>query len=246
MIIKEYGDNSLPKIILLHPMLADGRNMLRLTGGLEGKYCFIAPDLSGQGADKGEFVSAKEEAKTLTAYLKEKKYDTVELIMGASLGGLVGMYMLTDQTIAYKTAVFEGTPMYENARLIYHIMHFGFLKKKRKAEKMPIEKVKEKMKTMYGIFGESMAESFVRMSENSLTAIVRECSNFDFPEYPVELQKRIFLEVGSKDINCKQNKVILTHYPHVHIKVREGYGHCMYMSSHSEEYGKLLESYMNE
>lgn len=48
MIIKEYGNRELPKIILLHPMLADGENMLRVTGGLEGRYCLIAPDLSGQ------------------------------------------------------------------------------------------------------------------------------------------------------------------------------------------------------
>ena len=56
MVIKEYGDSELPKVVLRHPMFAD--------------------------AD-----------------------------------------------IRYKTAVFDGTPMYENAKFIYQLMKFGFLKK---------------------------------------------------------------------------------------------------------------------
>ena len=40
MVIKEYGDNSLPKIVLLHPMLADGKIMLKLTEEMSKKSCF--------------------------------------------------------------------------------------------------------------------------------------------------------------------------------------------------------------
>lgn len=49
MVLHEYGDSSLPKIVLLHPMMADAHCMLRLTESMEGKYCAIIPDLSGQG-----------------------------------------------------------------------------------------------------------------------------------------------------------------------------------------------------
>lgn len=244
MVIKEYGDSSLPKVILLHPMLADGSCMLRLTESMEGKYCFIVPDLSGQGEDTGEYETAQKEVRTLTDYLKGRDYCTIELIMGVSLGGVVGMYMLANQEIRYKTAVFDGVPMYENARLIYRFMKLGFLKKHRKAKKMPLEEVKRVMTKRYGIFGDRMGEAFVRMSEKSIVAIVRECSDFAFPPLSKEMQKRIFIEVGSKDINYRQNKTILKYYPEVHIKVREGYGHCRYMSEHYEEYGKLLENYM--
>lgn len=59
MVIHEYGDNSLPKIVLLHPMLADARCMRRLTESMEGTYCAIIPDLSGQGEDTGEYGNAQ-------------------------------------------------------------------------------------------------------------------------------------------------------------------------------------------
>ena len=142
MVIKEYGDSELPKVVLLHPMLADGECMLNLTAGMTGKYCFIAPDLSGQGSDDGEFESPEKEARTLTEYLKNNGFDTIELIAGASLGGVVGVLMLADADICYKTAVFEGAPMYENAKFIYQIMKFAFLKIRRRAVEMPPDKVR--------------------------------------------------------------------------------------------------------
>lgn len=244
MVIKEYGESSLPKVILLHPMLADGACMLRLTESMKGKYCFVVPDLSGQGEDSGEYENAQKEGRTLTGYLKEKNYRMIDLIMGASLGGLVGMYMLTDPDIQYKTAVFDGVPLYEDARLIYQVMKLGFLKKHRKAVKMPLKEVKKVMTEKYGVFGDCMAENFVRMNEKNITAIVKDCSDFAFPLLPASVQERIFIEVGSKDINCRQNRTILKHYPGIHIKVREGYGHCQYLSEHYAEYGRMLEKYM--
>ena len=246
MVIKEYGDKNLPKIVLLHPMLADGECMLKLTAGMTGKYCFIAPDLSGQGSDDGEFENPEEEAYTLTEYLKNNNFRTIELIAGASLGGVVGMLMLADEDIRYKTAVFDGAPMYENAKFTYQLMKFGFLKKHRKAAGMQLADVRRVMESKYGIFGECMAKNFVSISEESLVAIVKACSDFSFPPISEDMQKRIFLEVGSKDMNCRQNKVVLKHYPYLNIKVREGYGHCMYPATHHKEYGQLLEMYMNK
>lgn len=166
--------------------------------------------------------------------------------MGASIGGQVGMYLLGQGDISCKTAVFEGVPLYENAWLIYKFMKFGFLKKHRKAVQMPLAEVKKSMSARYGVFGDVMAENFVKMSEKSLINVVRDCSDFPFPPLPEAVQRRIFLEVGSKDINCRQNKTIWKHYPGVHIQVREGYGHCMYLSEHYAEYGKLVECYMRE
>lgn len=82
MVIHEYGDSSLPKIVLLHPMMADARCMLRLTESMEGKYCAIIPDLSGQGEDSGEYENARQEAETLILYLKKKGYTELALLMG--------------------------------------------------------------------------------------------------------------------------------------------------------------------
>ena len=91
--------------------------------------------------------------------------------MGASIGGQVGMYLLGQGDISCKTAVFEGVPLYENAWLIYKFMKFGFVKKHRKAVQMPLAEVKKAMTARYGVFGDVMAENFVKMSEKSLITV---------------------------------------------------------------------------
>lgn len=243
MIIQQFGDLNLPKILLLHPMLADGKSMLRLVEPLKDQYCFIAPDFTGQGNDNGEFESAEKEARMLLEYLKEKDFCEIELMFGASLGARIGLTMLEDPALNCKTVVFEGAPLYRDAKLIYWMMCAVFLRKQKKALRFPGMAV-EKMTQIYGIFGESMGHSFERMSPQSLKNIIKACSTFNFPEYSAELQKRIFFEWGSKDTDAKQRKTISKYYPHVHFMLREGYGHCEYMAKNYKEYAHILENYM--
>ena len=51
MKIQYFGDPSNPKIVVLHPMLLDGKSMLPLLGELRNSHCVIAPDLTGHGTD---------------------------------------------------------------------------------------------------------------------------------------------------------------------------------------------------
>lgn len=69
MQIQILGDETKPKLLALHPMLADDASMVHLAGHLREDYCIIAPDLSGQGKDTGDFESVEKEAEILYAYL---------------------------------------------------------------------------------------------------------------------------------------------------------------------------------
>lgn len=247
MKMREWGSSTLPKVILLHPMLADGASMQKLAEGFAGSYCFLAPDLSGQGeeAGRGEFVTAEADAAAICRYLKQKGYTEIALLFGASLGARVGLEMLTDTELTFQTVVFEGAPLYKDAKALCFIMQTVFLSKQKKARANP-GLSEQKMTRIYGeAFGPSMGRSFERMTPGSIKTIVKACSSFGFPSYPEALQRRMFFEFGSKDTDAKQAKVILQHYPHVHIKLREGYGHCQYLSEHYESYGGLLEQYMS-
>ena len=99
MVIKEYGNPQGKVLLLLHPMLADGKTMTTLIGNSLQKYRVISPDLSGHGEDKGDFISAEEEARTLLAYLKEQNIFKIELLFGASLGARVGLELFFEKSI---------------------------------------------------------------------------------------------------------------------------------------------------
>ncbi|MGN1134848.1 MAG: hypothetical protein ACI4SF_01370 [Oscillospiraceae bacterium] len=246
MVIKIYGDVTKPKMLTLHPMLADGESMMRIMEHFLGDYCVIAPDFSGQGSDSGTFVDSKSEANTLAEYLISNNCTDIELLFAASLGASVGFELLAGNDMNIKTVVFEGAPMFEKTPgIITACIRSVFLKKQRKARANP--GISEKRMTeIYGsVFGPSMGKSFERMSEQSLINILNACSRCPYPVLSESMQKHLFFEYGSKDKDSKAIKIIKKHYPYATVTLRQGYGHCEYLSSHCGEYGNLLEEYMN-
>lgn len=247
MIIKTHGDARLPKILGLHPMMASGESMLRLAGSMRERYCVIAPDLTGQGEDTGTFVSAEAEARTLHDWLLDKGWTRLELIYGASLGASVALELMAMPDLEVGTAVFDGCPLYKNAPFLKWMMTTVFLKKRRKAARVP-ELADQRMTQMYGpLFGPEMAKSFLRMSEDSIRGIVAACSRCSFHRYPETLERRMHFEYGEKDMDLKEAKKNLPrYYPKATLTVREGYGHCQYLSSMGEAYSGVLEQYIHE
>lgn len=247
MIIRAYGNEKLPKAIALHPMMADGASMVKLAGKLQEKYCIIAPDLSGQGDDTGDFESAEKEADTLYTYLKEKGWLEIPLIYGASLGAAVGLELLAKPGIKAGTVVFDGCPLYKNAFLIRPLLTFVFLKKHGKAVANPGISV-ERMTQIYGpLFGPGMGKSFERMSEKSIRNIIAACSKCAFHQYSAETEEHLHFEYGSGDSDLKGAKKNLPkHYPAATLTVRDGYAHCQYMSSLEEAYGEVLKKYIEK
>lgn len=247
MRINTYGEESLPKILALHPMLANGASMVQLAGQLRENSCIIAPDLSGQGKDTGDFESPEKEADALWAYLQEKGWLDIRLVYGASLGAAVGLELLSKPGLKVHTAVFDGCPLYREAAVLRWLLTKVFLKKYRKAVSNPGLSVR-KMTELYGpVFGPSMGRTFETMSETSIRAIVAACSRCSFPQYPKELEENLHFEYGSKDSDLKIGKKnIARYYPNATLKVREGYGHCQYISSMGERYGEVLAQYMGK
>ena len=199
MIIQTYGDERKPKLLALHPMLQDGESMVLLAGRLREDYCIIAPDLSGQGNDRGEFESAEQEAQALYTYLKEKDWLELQLVYGASLGAAVGIKLLAKPGLKVHTAVFDGCPLYRDAAVLRWVMTKVFLSKHRKAVKHPGLSA-QKLTKLYGPqAGPSMGKYFEQVSEASIRGIVAACSQCSFPQYPKELEQRVYFEYGSGD-----------------------------------------------
>lgn len=247
MVIRAYGDERKPKLLALHPMLGDGESMVLLAGKLREDCCIIAPDLSGQGHDSGDFESAEKEAQTLYTYLKEKNWLELQLVYGASLGAAVGIELLAKPGLKVRTAVFDGCPLYRDAPVLRWILTKVFINKHRKALRNP-GLSEQKMTRLYGPqAGPSMGRYFERMSRASIRGIVDTCTRCSFPKYSRELEQRLYFEYGSGDGDLKMGrKNIAKYYPGATLTVREGYGHCQYMSELGERYGEVLEAYMTK
>lgn len=214
MKIQYFGDPSNPKIVVLHPMLLDGKSMLPLLGELRNSHCVIAPDLTGHGTDTGIFQSAQQEAETLAGWLTTRGWIDLKLVFGASIGAVVAMQLIAMPTFKVHTAVLEGCPLHSNAAFLRMMATRMFLSKHRKAQQHPGLSA-QRMTKIYGeTLGLIMGYTFEQIRPETLQAIAAACSDCTFPNYPKELEAHLFFEYGSEDISAKTaRRVVSKHYP---------------------------------
>ena len=196
MKIQYFGDPSNPKIVVLHPMLLDGKSMLPLLGELRNSHCVIAPDLTGHGTDTGIFQSAQQEAETLADWLTTQGWIDLKLVFGASIGAVVAMQLIAMPTFKVHTAVLEGCPLHSNAAFLRMMATRMFLSKHRKAQQHPGLSA-QRMTKIYGeTLGLIMGYTFEQIRPETLQAIAAACSDCTFPNYPKELEAHLFLSMA--------------------------------------------------
>lgn len=93
----------------------------------------------------------------------------------------------------------------------------------------------------------SMSASFSAMSEESIRAIVRDCSHVSLPHLSPAIQRRCTLAYGEKDSDLRlARRVIPRLYPEAELRVWPGSGHYERMSRDSVAYGAMLRGLVTE
>lgn len=246
MKMHRYGEQTLPKILMIHPMISSHHGVKECLADNMGEgYCYLLPDLSGHGASEGDFISAAAEAESIKNYLVENDMTDVALLFGASLGAVVAFELLAYKELKFGHIWLEGVSFYEHSPLINAILSKVFLKKHKKAQSDP-DLCRERMIAQYGDkSGPVMASNFMKMSEQTIRGSVRACAFVNLPSLRKEQQQRLVVSFGSKDFDYKKaKKVFPKRYPYGTIKVWEGYGHCAYITAHAEEYAEQLADFI--
>ena len=237
-------------VLLIHPMLADADLLGKLLcENMGNNYRYLIPDLSGHGeASESDFESAEKEAEDITAYIKEKGIDKIELAFGASLGGAVLLEIADKGTLNIRRLLFEGTPLFENAGFLNFFISRIMIKKHRKAISNPPDRNEYKMGLLFGDEAKKiMAETMVNISEKSIKNISFACSHVKLPKLSEEMQKNTVFAYGEKDADLKPAKKKLPEkYPLARLKVWDGKGHCEKITSDKREYAKMIADLINE
>ena len=243
MYIHEYGDPSLPALVLLHPMEVTGEELYALfSRHLAGRYHIISPDQGGHGSS-GPYVSEFEEAGALRDWLVKRGYARIRLLYGASMGGCAAYELMKMPELRFEKVWIDGTGFAPDARFMNWMMREMFLRKLKSVRKDP-SKPSANLIKMYGPdFEPMMRANFAKLSEADITNICRACSRR-------KLQKvsgAIHLEWGEKDPNLKSAlPQVKTYLPTAEVVTRGGYGHCGYMAFHTREYVREMEAFINQ
>ena len=140
----EFGDKSLPHILLIHGGGNSWWNYLRQAQLLSEQYHVILPTLDGHGEEyQKEYVSTEQSAQEILEYIKDQCDGHVFAIGGVSLGGQIVMELLSlDSHIAEK-AIIDGSlciPQPKLAKMsLFFVKCFGKLMFSRSACKMQLK-----------------------------------------------------------------------------------------------------------
>ena len=237
-----------PAVLIIHPMLSSASSMRaalcdRMGPGLR----FLVPDLSAHGDEaSAPYVSAAAEAAAIHEWLTSHEVRCLSLGFGASLGGVVFFELLRFPDLSFDRLFIEGVSFYSGgpiSRVGGAILSRIMVAKHRKAARDPEAGVRK----LARLFGEEvarpMAESLAVMSEESIRAIVRDCSRVALPHLSPDVQRRCTFAYGEKDSDLRlARRVIPRLYPEAELRVWPGSGHCEHMSRDSVAYGAMLRN----
>ena len=242
------GGQESPTVLIIHPMLSSASSMkATLCDHMGPGLRFLMPDLSAHGDEaSAPYVSAAAEAAAIHSWLVDHGIRRLALGFGASLGGVVFFELLRFPDLSFDRLFIEGVSFYSGGpisrtggAILSHIM----VAKHRKAMHDPEAGVRK----LARLFGEEvarpMAESLAAMSEESIRAIVRDCSRVTLPHLSPDVQRRCTFAYGQKDSDLRlARRTVPRLYPDAELVVWPGRGHCERMSRDSRAYGAMLRN----
>ena len=241
-----------PTVLIIHPMLSSASSMkAALCDHMGPGLRFLVPDLSAHGDEAGDpYVSAAAEAAAIHEWLTSHEVRCLALGFGASLGGVILSELLRFPDLSFDQLFIEGVSFYSGgpvARVGGAVLSRVMVAKHRKALRDP-DAGALKLARLYGEEAAgSMAASFSAMSEESIRAIVRDCSHVNLPPLSPAIQRRCTFAYGEKDSDLRlARRVIPRLYPEAELRVWPGSGHCERMSRDSVDYGAMLRELVAE
>ena len=242
------GGQESPTVLIIHPMLSSASSMkATLCNHMGPGLRFLVPDLSAHGDEAGApYVSAASEAAAIHEWLASNGVHRLSMGFAASLGGVVLFELLRFPDLSFDRLYIEGVSFYSGgpiARAGGAILSRAMVAKHRKAARDP----KAGARKLAHLYGEqaarSMVASFAAMSEESIRAIVRDCSHVSLPPLSPTTQRRCTFAYGEKDSDLRlARRTVPRLYPEAELVVWPGSGHCEHMSRDSVAYGAMLRN----
>ncbi len=227
MKIHTYGDPKDPAVVLIHPMLFTGQEMIGLLGKkIPGRRFLIAPDQGGHGEDDKAYAPGADAAE-LHRFLLERGITEVESLYGASMGGVLSLRLLGLGGVHYRTVRMEGIPLAKAEGIPGLKSTLSLLVARKKARKDPASMAELLESACGGKIARSMAEQMARMRPGNFFRIQRACLAGSAVPLEASVCDRMTFEWGEKEINCRLGKPLAERmYPWAEVVVLPGQGHC--------------------
>ena len=250
MRIHAYGKEQNPVIIMLPGSFCNADTMANIITKLESEFRILAVDYNGQypGSEK-PFTSRSGEAEEIVHYLREHVISSVALVYGQSMGGEMGMELLSQlkkNGIAAGAAFFDGGPFLRFPKLVSKFLGnkfktiVGNLRGKTLEEALKEPTIvrfsggkPERYSNMLG----PICQNAAYMSDATLEREADACVTFNYPAIDRDFQKHLIFFYSKEESAWRFcHRKLQKAYPDAQYKLVSGYGHVGYPGEHLEEY----------
>lgn len=244
----EYGDKSLPVMMLIHGGGWSYWMYLQEARLLQDKYHVILPVLDGHGEEKDQvYISTEHCAKSLIAYVEEHHEGKLFLLGGVSLGGQIAIEMMAQKPELAKYVIIESGMCIPSKRLLSftHWVNkwFGKYIYSEKFNRWAVKKV-------------PMAEELVPMYIRDMSSIRMETLNAFVTSYYAYTLKEALKQsnakfvywYGTKELSIVREcgEALKGWVQHCEVVPLKGYNHGEISTYHPEEWVALAEDFLNE
>ena len=250
MKIHTYGEKSAPLVIMLPGSFCNADTMMNIISKLQEEFYVLAVDYSGQyeGAEK-PFTSRRGEAEEIIHYLQDHAFSYVSLVYGQSMGGEIGMELLSQlkkNKIPVQAAFFDGGPFLRFPKVVSRILGnkfktiIGNLRGKTLEEALKEPTIvrfsggkPERYKGMLG----PICQNAAYLSDETLERKADACVTFDYPAMDQDFQRKLYFFYSKEESAWRFcHRKLQKAYPYAQYKLVSGYGHVGYPGEHLKRY----------
>lgn len=254
------GDRNAPAVLLIHGMLSSADDSVHFGRYLADDHYVICPTLDGHADDGSDLVSAEDEARKITVWLRENGIRSLALIQGSSMGAEVAL-AVRDACIRSDIKVdhcfFDGGPFFDFSPVFRKFMEIVFSGLVGIFEKDP-EHVSEKLKGnlfVRFVLGKkrdefeplfaSMSSKRRKFSKKTVKGMVKTCYNCALPDLTNDVQRTLVFFFSTDEPARKSKKRLKKAYPFAKYRDVKGYAHCLFQVKRPKRYARLLKDVMN-
>lgn len=246
----EYGERSLPAVMLIHGGGNAEWMFERAAQMLKKEYHVILPELDGHGAEKKiTYPSAQAEADKILAYIDENLDGKLYCIGGASLGSQIAVEVLGRKPHAIEKAFLESG-IYLPKKSEAKIMSYRWML--RSMQRMFDWKWLVRLQCRYSGWPEEIADQLAEdakaVSIESNFNLYQSYFNYRLPESLKETSADVLILYGSREklMIKKDAAYALKNINGSRVKVLEGYDHCGCSLGNPGKYTEELRAHLHE
>ncbi|MFA9380833.1 MAG: alpha/beta fold hydrolase [Acetanaerobacterium sp.] len=242
MLFKEFGNTTLPTIILLHGGGLSWWSLQKVSELLQSRYHVITPIINGHGED-GEkaFVSIQNSAEKLINYIDKNCEGKVFALAGLSIGAQIVTEVLSTRTDIAQYAIIESALVYpikgSTAMAVptYYLL-YGLIKQKW------FSRIQSKTLCVPEDLFEQYYKDSLNISRQSLINITLSNGNYILKDSIADTGSKVLIIVGEKEINIMKKSACRLHdvISGSELYTVKSMGHGEISLVHPQEYVSLL------